>query len=104
VRELDHGYLTLARFAGEPDELLCHYRRSSEVMNGVGRDHGLLVHVAAATNDGLLIANVWPSRDESEAAAADRRRLEVLAGAGIQPRGITREHHRTANVVMFDRS
>jgi hypothetical protein len=101
--ELDHGYLTIARLAGEPDELLAQYRRSADVMNGVGRDHGLLVHAAAATDDGLLIVNLWPSPDGSEAAARDPRRLGELAAAGIGPGQMTREHHPAAHVVLFDR-
>ena len=83
--ELDHGYLTIARITGKPDELLPLYRRSAEVMNGVGRDHGLLVHAAAATDDGLVMVNVWPSPEGSEAAARDPRRLGVLAEIGVGP-------------------
>lgn len=101
--ELDHGYLTIARIAGKPEELLPFYRRSTEVMNGVGRDHGLLVHAAAATDDGLVIVNVWPSQDGSEAAARDPRRLGKLAAAPIGPDQMTREHHRGTHVVLFDR-
>ena len=54
-------------------------------MNGVGRDHGLLVHAAAATDDGLVMVNVWPSPEGSEAAARDPRRLGELAAARIGP-------------------
>ena len=99
--ELDHGYLTIARIAGEPDELLRVYRRSAEVMNGVGRDHGLLVHAAAATDDGLVMVNVWPSPAGSEAAARDPRRLGELEAAGLGPGQLTREHHEAAHVVLF---
>jgi hypothetical protein len=101
--ELDHGYLTIARITGKPDELLPLYRRSAEVMNGVGRDHGLLVHAAAATEDGLVMVNVWPSPDGSEAAARDPRRLGVLAEIGVGPDQMAREHHPATHVVLFDR-
>ena len=99
--ELDHGYLTIARITGKPDELLPLYRRSAEVMNGVGRDHGLLAHVAAATDDGLIMVNVWPSPSGSEAAARDPRRLGELASAGLEPGQLTREHLEPAHVVLF---
>ena len=79
------------------------YRRSAEVMNGVGRDHGLLVHAAAATDDGLVMVNVWPSPEGSEAAARDPRRLGVLAEIGVGPDRMAREHHPAAHVVLFDR-
>jgi hypothetical protein len=65
------AYLTIARIAGEPSALLAGYRRTSALMDGVGRDHGLILHAGAETPDGLLIVNLWPSRDESDAAAAD---------------------------------
>ncbi len=101
--ELAHGYLTIARIAGDPEELLRSYGGFAETMNGVGRDHGLLVHVAAPTDDGLLMVNLWPSPEGSEAAARDPRRLGALATVGIEPGQMTREHHRAAHVVLFDR-
>ena len=97
----DDGYLTITRIAGDPDELADGYRRSSEVMSGVGRDHGLIVHAAAKSEDGLLIVNLWPSRDESEAAARDPRRLGVIERVGIAGDQIRPVHHRTLNYVVF---
>lgn len=35
------GYLSLARFAGDPDQLLRTYQRSEPTMTAVGRDHVL---------------------------------------------------------------
>lgn len=101
VIELDHGYLTIARIAGDPAELLRGHRASAPVMNGVGRDHGLLVHVAAATDDGLLLINVWPSPERSESAARDPRRLETIRASGLTPPQFEREHHEAAAVVLF---
>jgi hypothetical protein len=90
--------LTLARIDGDPDHLLDRYRRTAPVMDQVGRDHGLLLHAAARAADGLLIVNFWPSRDGSRAAAADPRRLAVLADAGVAPR---QEHHDVERYVLF---
>lgn len=87
------AYLTIARFAGEPDELLSAYESSAETMDGVGRDHGLLVHAAARTDTGLLVINLWPSREGSLSAAADPRRLRSLAASGVAPEQIQHEHH-----------
>ena len=56
-------YLTLARFAGDGDDLLRRYRQTAEVMAGVGRDHGLLAHAGAKTDDGFLVVNLWPARE-----------------------------------------
>lgn len=70
-------------------------------MAGVGRDHGLLVHAAAVTDEGLMMVNIWPSRDGSEAAARDPRRLRVLAGLEIDPGAFRREHHEVVALGLF---
>jgi hypothetical protein len=96
------AYLTIARFTGNPDQLLERYEQSSEVMSGVGRDHGLILHAAAKTDEGLLVVNLWPSKDGSEAAARDPRRLSVLEQSGLKPGHISREHHEVAAYEVFD--
>jgi hypothetical protein len=95
------AYLTIARFSGDPDQLLERYEQSSEVMSGVGRDHGLILHAAAKTDEGLLVFNLWPSKDGSEAAARDPRRLSVLEESGLKPGDISREHHEVAAYEVF---
>lgn len=97
------AYLTIARIGGEPDELLDGYLRSSATMDGVGRDHGLILHAAAPTESGLLILNLWPSKHGSEAASHDGRRLETIRRQGLDPERIRREHHDVARLVLFDR-
>jgi hypothetical protein len=72
------------------------------VMSAVGRDHGLILHAGAKTEAGLLVVNVWPSKDDSEAAARDQRRLDVIERARIDPNQVQREHHELAHVVVFD--
>jgi hypothetical protein len=95
------AYLTLARIGGDPDQLLEHYRGTSALMDGVGHDHGLIVHAGARTSDGLLIVNLWPSQEGSEAAAADPRRLAALQSAGLSPRRQRKEHHDVERYVVF---
>ena len=72
------AYLTVARFSGDGDRLLDEYRKHSDVMSAVGRDHGLILHAGAKTDDGLLVVNLWPSKEGSEAAARDPRMLDVM--------------------------
>ena len=96
------AYLTIARFTGDGDELLDEYRRYSDVMSGVGRDHGLILHAGAKTDSGFLVVNLWPSKEGSEAAARDPRRLGVIEQAQISPDQIRREHHEVAHFVVFD--
>jgi hypothetical protein len=95
------AYLTIARIGGHPDRLLDGYRGTAAVMDGVGRDHGLILHAAAATGDGLLIVNLWPSKDGSEAAAADPRRHAALKQVGVSPAHQRKEHHELERYVVF---
>jgi len=88
--------------AKDPAGLLEGYLQSSETMDGVGRDHSLILHAAAATDDGLLIVNLWPSKQGSEAAARDPRRLGTIQQNGLDPMQMRREHHDVARFVLFD--
>jgi hypothetical protein len=101
VRRVGGAYLTIARFSGDGNRLLDAYREHADVMSGVGRDHGLILHAAAKTDDGILIVNLWPSKAGSEAAAADPRRLRVVQQVGISPGQMHREHHEVENVEIF---
>lgn len=95
------AYLTIARIFGDPDELLDRYQSSVETMSNVGSQHHLILHAAARTDTGLMMINVWPCRDDSEAAAADRRRNDALRDSGLAPEQIRREHYELANHVVF---
>jgi hypothetical protein len=97
------AYLTIARFHGDPDCLLAEYRRSTQVMDEVGHDHGLILHAVAKTDDGLLVVNLWPSKDRSEAATADPRRLAELerVRGGIEQ--LEREHHEIDRCLITPR-
>lgn len=85
-------YLTIVRIDGDPPDLLAAYRRASETMDGVGRDHDLILHAAAPTEAGLLIVNLWPSKDDSDSAARDPRRLGAVKRNGLAPDRIHHEH------------
>ena len=95
------SYLTITRIEGNPDELLAGYRESSTTMTEVGRDHGLILHAAAKTDDGLLVVNLWLSKDGSEAASRDQRRLGVVAEHGLEPGQIKPSHYEVENHVVF---
>ena len=71
-------------------------------MTEVGRDHGLMVHIGARTDDGLLIVHLWPSSDGSRAAAADPRRRDVIQEHGLSPDRMRHAHHDVANYVLFE--
>jgi hypothetical protein len=50
----------------------------------------------------VMIVNLWPSKDGSEAAARDPRRLGVLEQWGLKPDDFRREHHDVASYEVFD--
>lgn len=95
------AYLTIARVSGEPTRMVDGYRQTADLMSEVGRDHGLIVHAAGPSDDGLVIVNLWPSRDRSEAAAADPRRRSAVADQGLTPDRFSREHLEIVNHVVF---
>lgn len=102
LAEAAAGYLTIARFSGDADELLDDYRRYAETMDGVGRDHGLVLHAGARTDEGFLVVNLWPSKENSEGAAQDPRRLEVLERARLSPEQVVHRHYHLERRVVFD--
>jgi hypothetical protein len=96
------AYISITRFSGDPAQLLASYERSEDVMSHVGRDHDLIVHAAARTTDGLIVVNLWPSKENSDAAARDPRRLDTLRQSGVHPDQIQREYHDGARYTLFD--
>jgi hypothetical protein len=69
-------------------------------MDEVGRDHGLILHAGAKTGTGLLVVNLWPSKNGSEAAAADPRRLAALERAAVMLDKLQREHYEVDRYVV----
>ena len=51
---MSSGYMTVMKIDGDPEELADRYGESSETMARVGRDHDLILHAAARTEDGLM--------------------------------------------------
>jgi hypothetical protein len=96
------GESLVEQLRSDPKRLATGYEESSPVMTEVGRDHGLLLHAAAKTEHGLLVVNLWPSKDGSEAAASDRRRNGVIERHGLTPDRFRREHYRDVSYVLFE--
>ena len=95
------AYLTITRISGESATLFAAWRSTLERMNEVGREHGLIVHATGPTEEGLLMVNLWPARENADAATADPRRNRVLAEHGLDPGQISREHHDGVEYVAF---
>ena len=64
--------LTIIRTPGDPDELLASKREHIEpVMRRKADEYGNLAHIAARTDDGLLVINLWESEEGSQRAWED---------------------------------
>lgn len=95
-------YLTLTRMTGDPDALLEVKReRFDPVATAVGAENGMIFHLCARTDDGLLVLNLWESRDGSEATSADPRLQGAKddVGAGDVPRSY--EHYEVEQFERF---
>ena len=72
------AYLTLIRIPGNSDELLADDTMPRNVERH-GPKHGLLVNARAATDEGILVVNLWESKEGSEAMANEPDIQEMRA-------------------------
>lgn len=93
------AYLSLIRIPGDTEELLQGpYQRMSSNMSAVAPEHGLISHVAAKTDDGLLIVNLWESKEGSEAMARTPEVEQAREQSDIPRDAVRFEHYEVANV------
>jgi hypothetical protein len=60
-------YLSILRIKGDADELLAAKQEIMDpVMERVAPEFGSIAHAAAKTEDGILVVNVWETREGSE--------------------------------------
>ena len=73
--------VTMMRIEGDPDELL---KQKHEVIDPVreplSAQNGGIEHIAAKTDNGLLIINVWEHEEGMEKVAAEVRPKAQAAG------------------------
>lgn len=93
------AYLSMIRVPGDADELLqSAYPAMAERMSRIAPKHGLLSHVAAKTDDGLLVINLWESKEGSEAVAREPEIEQARAESPIDQSQVRFEHYDVANV------
>ncbi len=75
--------LTIIRTSGNPDELMKSKREHIDpVMQRKAEEYGHLVHIAARSDDGLVVINLWESEEGSQRAWEDPELQEAREAAG----------------------
>ena len=85
------AYLTLIRISGNSEELLADDTMAKNVERH-GPKHGLIVNARAATDDGILVVNLWESKEGSEAMAQEPDIQEGRERSGVAPDQVRFEH------------
>ncbi len=79
--------LTIIRTPGDPDKLLAAKREHIDpVMERNAGRYGNILHVAARSDDGMVVVNLWESEEGSEQAAQDpelQQAREAIRESGV---------------------
>src|SRR5215210_9454836 len=93
--------LTIIRTSGDADELLASKREHIDpVMKRKAGDYGLLAHVAARSDDGIVVVNLWESAEGSQQAWEDSEIQEAVR----RPAGTARRPERPHSSTMRSRT
>jgi hypothetical protein len=77
-------YVSIFTVPGDPDELIARKREHMDPVAGrVAPTHGGIAHIAAKTDEGLLIINLWETREGGDSAAQDPEMQAARQAAGM---------------------
>jgi hypothetical protein len=97
-KEFQMAYVSLIRVPGDADELLeSAYPEMASRMSRLGPKHGLISHVAAKTDEGMLVINLWESKEGSEAMFRDPEIQQARQESPVDPEQVRFEHYDVAN-------
>jgi hypothetical protein len=78
--------VSMMRIPGDADQLEASAREHlGEVTERLGEKHGRILSIAAKTDDGLLLINVWENEEGRHAIAEEPEIQEALRAAGFPP-------------------
>jgi hypothetical protein len=76
--------LSIARFRGDPAELLQRKRASLDPeLVPIAREHGREWQVVVQVDDGLMLVNLWESDERRRGLATDPDRVRVFEASGM---------------------
>jgi len=73
----------MMRMSGDTDELVQKLEGIREVGRRLAPKHGGLGTIAAKTDDGILVINLWENEEGRHAMAEEPEVLEALQAAGL---------------------
>jgi hypothetical protein len=75
--------ISMMRMSGDTDELAQKLQGVAEVGRRLAPKHGGLGTIAANTDDGILVINLWENEEGRHAMAEEPEVLEALQSAGL---------------------
>ena len=75
--------ISMMRMSGDTDELAQKLQGIAEVGRRLAPKHGGLGTIAARTDDGILVINLWENEEGRHAMAEEPEVLEALQAAGL---------------------
>jgi hypothetical protein len=75
--------ISMMRMSGDTDELVQKLEGIRDVGRRLAPKHGGLGTIAAKTDDGILVINLWENEEGRHAMAEEPEVLEALQAAGL---------------------
>lgn len=76
--------LSIARFRGDPAELLARKRaRLDPELVPIAREHGRIWQVVVQVPDGLMLVNLWEEDERRRALFTNPERVRVVEASGM---------------------
>jgi hypothetical protein len=85
--------LTVIKVKGDTDALIEAMAGAEEVFARKAPEHGMIFSCRARADDGVLIVNLWPDAESSEAAFQDPEIQEALGSMQAATAGEAERNH-----------
>jgi len=87
-------HVSIMRLKGDPDQLMATKQEKMDpVTMRVAPENGGMLHIAAKTDEGIVIVNLWETAEGSQATANDPEVAKAREESGIQPDQIQWEQY-----------